>query len=56
MSDIGIIDARELSCPQPATLTQEELHKLARGTAQVPVSSSIARENVSHLFRNSCCG
>jgi TusA-related sulfurtransferase len=54
MNDISIIDAGELSCPQPATLTHEGLHKLARGTARVPVSSSTGRENVSHLFRNSC--
>ncbi|MGA8848290.1 MAG: hypothetical protein WB564_00475 [Dehalococcoidia bacterium] len=56
MNDIRIIDAGELSCPQPAMLTHEGLHKLARGAAQVPVSSSTARENVSHLFRNSCWG
>jgi TusA-related sulfurtransferase len=56
LDGIGIIDAAELLCPQPATLTHEGLHKLARGTAQVAVSSSTARENVSHLFRNSCWG
>jgi TusA-related sulfurtransferase len=56
MNDIRIIDAGKLSCPQPATLTHEGLHKLAKGTERVPVSSSTARENVSHLFRNSCWG
>jgi hypothetical protein len=56
MNDIRIIDAGELSCPQPATLTHEGLHKLAKGTAQVPVSSSTGRGNVSHLVRNSCWG
>jgi hypothetical protein len=56
LDGIRIIDAGELSCPQPATLTHEGLHKLARGTAQVPVSSSTGRYNVSHLFRNSCWG
>jgi hypothetical protein len=54
MNDIGISDAGELPCPQPATLNHEGLHKLAKGTAQVPVSSSTARENVFYLFRNSC--
>lgn len=54
MNDIGIIDAGELSCPQPAMLTHEGLHKLAKGTAQVPVSSSNAQGNVSYLFGSSC--
>jgi hypothetical protein len=56
MNDIRIIDAGELSSPQPAMLTHAGLQKLAKGTAQVPLSSSTARENVCHLFRNSCWG
>ncbi len=56
MNDIRIIDAGELSCSQPAMLTREGLHKLAKGTARVLVSSSNAQGNVSHLFGNSCWG
>jgi phenylalanyl-tRNA synthetase beta subunit len=56
MSDIRMIDAGELSCLQPATLTHERLQKLVRGTAQVSVGFSTAHGNVSHLITNSCWG
>jgi hypothetical protein len=56
MSDIRTLDAGELLCPQPRTLTHEELHKLARETGQARLSSSTVLENGSHLFRNSCWG
>jgi hypothetical protein len=56
MNDIRVLDTGKLSCLQIATLTHEGLHKLARGTAQVPVSSSTARKRVSHLFRDGCWG
>lgn len=56
MDGIRIIDAGELLCPQPATLTNEVLHTLTRGTAQVPVYFSTAWENVFYLFRDSCWG
>lgn len=53
MSDIKILDARGLSCPQPPMLTQEALQKMGKGTIEVLVDSSTARENVSRLARNS---
>ena len=53
MSDIKTVDARGLSCPQPAMLAQEALKKLGKGTLEVLVDSSTARENVSRLARNS---
>lgn len=53
MSDIKTVDARGLSCPQPAMLAQEALQKAAKGTIEVLVDSSTARENVSRLAKNS---
>lgn len=53
MSDIKIVDARGLSCPQPAMLAQEALKKAGKGTVEVIVDSGTARENVSRLARNS---
>jgi len=53
MSDIKTVDARGLSCPQPAMLAQEALQKAGKGTIEVLVDSSTARENVSRLAKNS---
>jgi TusA-related sulfurtransferase len=53
MGDIKTLDARGLSCPQPPMLTQEALQKMGKGTLEVLVDSSTARENVSRLARNS---
>jgi TusA-related sulfurtransferase len=53
MSDAKTVDARGLSCPQPPMLTQEALQKMGKGTIEVLVDSSTARENVSRLARNS---
>jgi TusA-related sulfurtransferase len=53
MSDIKTIDARGLSCPQPAILTHQALGKMDKGTIEVLVDSGTARENVSRLARNS---
>jgi len=53
MSDVEIVDARGLSCPQPPMLAQKALQKLGKGTVEVLVDSSTARENVSRLAKNS---
>jgi len=49
MSDIRTVDARGLSCPQPAMLTRQALQKSDKGTVEVLVDSGTARENVSRL-------
>jgi tRNA 2-thiouridine synthesizing protein A len=49
MTDIRIVDARGLSCPQPALLTRQALQKSDKGTVEVLVDSGTARENVSRL-------
>ncbi len=53
MSDIKTIDARGLSCPQPAMLTRQALRKEGKGTIEVLVDSGTARDNVSRLAKNS---
>ncbi len=52
MSDINTIDARGLSCPQPAMLARQALQKLDKGTIEVLVDSGTARENVSRIAGN----
>ena len=40
------IDARGLSCPQPALLTHQALNSVSDGTIEVLVDSATARDNV----------
>ncbi len=53
MGDTKTVDARGLSCPQPAMLTRQAIEKLTKGTVEVLVDSSTARENISRLGTNS---
>jgi tRNA 2-thiouridine synthesizing protein A len=53
MSDVKTVDARGLSCPQPPMLAQEALKKMGKGTIEVLVDSTTARENVARVARNS---
>jgi len=52
MTEIKTVDARGLSCPQPAMLARQAIQKLGKGTVEVLVDSGTARENVSRLARN----
>lgn len=52
MTGINTIDARGLSCPQPAMLTRQAMQKMDKGTVEVLVDSGTARENVSRLAKN----
>jgi TusA-related sulfurtransferase len=52
MNEIKTVDARGLSCPQPAMLTRQAIQKLDHGTLEVLVDSGTARENVSRLAKN----
>lgn len=52
MSEIHVLDARGLSCPQPVMLTRQELKKLGKGRLEVLVDSGTARENVSRCATN----
>ncbi len=52
-NNIEIVDARGLSCPQPAMLTSKAIKKLNKGAIEVLADSSTARDNVSRLGKNS---
>jgi len=52
MDNERMIDARGLSCPQPALMTQQAIRKLTKGTVEVLVDSGTARENVSRLAKS----
>jgi len=52
MNDINTVDARGLSCPQPALLATQAIKKLGKGTMEVLVDSGTARENASRLAKN----
>lgn len=49
MSHTATIDARGLSCPQPALQTKQTIRKLDSGTVEVLVDSRTSRDNVSRL-------
>jgi tRNA 2-thiouridine synthesizing protein A len=52
MSEIKTIDARGLSCPQPALLTSQVLQTVKKGTIEVLVDTTTAVENISRLAKN----
>jgi TusA-related sulfurtransferase len=52
MGEIQVVDARGLSCPQPALLAHQAIQKLKKGEFEVLVDSGTARDNVSRLARN----
>lgn len=43
------IDARGLSCPQPALLTRQALQQMTEGIIEVLVDSGTSRDNVTRL-------
>lgn len=49
MSNIKTVDARGLSCPQPALQTKQAIKTLKSGTVEVLVDSKTSRDNVSRL-------
>ena len=51
MSESNIVNACGLSCPQPAMLARQALQKLSKGTVEVIVDNSTARENVSRIAK-----
>ena len=53
MSNVKMVDARGLSCPEPVLLTNKAISKLSGGTIEVLVDSGTARENVSRLAKSS---
>ena len=53
MSEIKVIDARGLSCPQPVMLTRKALQEAGKGTVEVLVDTSTSRDNVSRAATSS---
>ncbi len=53
MTDIKIVDARGLSCPEPVMLARKAVQELVKGRIEVLVDSGTARENVSRLAEHS---
>jgi len=51
-NNVEIVDARGLSCPQPAMLARQALMKLSKGAIEVIVDNGTARENVSRIAKN----
>lgn len=52
MSEIKTVDARGLSCPEPALLATQAIKKQKQGIVEVLVDSGTAKENVSRLAKN----
>ena len=52
MENKNTLDARGLSCPQPAFLTKQKLGELKNGTLEVLLDSATSRDNVSRIARN----
>ncbi len=50
--DTPTLDARGLSCPQPAFLAKQKLAELKSGTLQVLLDSATSRDNVTRIARN----
>jgi len=46
------VDARGLSCPQPAMMARQAIQKMEKGSVEVLVDSGTARENVSRLAKS----
>jgi len=46
------IDARGLSCPQPAFMTKEALSETQEGAIEVLVDCETSRDNVARCARN----
>jgi TusA-related sulfurtransferase len=46
------IDARGLSCPQPAVITKNRMDKIGSGVIEVAVDTATARDNISRLAEN----
>ena len=52
MSDVTIVDARGLSCPEPVIRTKKALGALSGGRVDILVDTVTARENVSRFARS----
>jgi TusA-related sulfurtransferase len=49
MNEMNTVDARGLSCPEPAMLARQALQKLGKGQLKVIVDNRTARDNVTRI-------
>ena len=52
MSDVIVVNARGLSCPQPVLETKKALSKINSGRVEVLVDTATSRNNVSRFGEN----
>ncbi|NSW55227.1 MAG: sulfurtransferase TusA family protein [Armatimonadetes bacterium] len=52
MDDQTTVDARGLSCPQPAFMTKKALDAAGSGCVRVLVDNAASRDNVARLVTN----
>lgn len=51
MSELVIVDAKGLSCPQPVLVTRKALAEAKSGCVEVHVDTVTSRENVARFAR-----
>jgi TusA-related sulfurtransferase len=51
MAEPILIDARGLSCPQPALMTRQTLTRTKNGKVEVLLDSATSRDNVTRIAR-----
>lgn len=52
MAEETLVDARGLSCPQPAFMTKKALDAAGEGCVRVLVDNATSRDNVNRLVSN----
>ncbi len=51
MSEMTTVDARGLSCPEPAMLAKQAMRKVGSGKIEVLVDSGTSRDNIARIAR-----
>jgi len=49
MTEVKSIDARGLSCPQPAMLARQAMQKTGKGKLEILVDTETAHQNITRL-------
>ena len=52
MTEMATVDARGLSCPQPAMMARQTVLKLGAGVIEVLVDTSTARDNCARMAQS----
>ena len=51
MSDMNTVDARGLSCPEPAMRAKQAMRQFGSGTIEVLIDNPASRDNVERIAR-----